>query len=245
MAHYQLILAYDGTNYSGFQRQKEKPTIQYALETALRRLGWNKSTILAAGRTDAGVHASGQVVQIDLDWAHTTGDLCNAINAYLPKDISVRAAAVIHEESHPRYDACARSYRYQVFCEPLRNPLKERFSWRVWPELDRNLLQTSAELFIGTYDFSAFGSPVRRNGSTIRTVFESFWTFTDEALAYQITANAFLYHMVRRIVFQQVLAALHKINVDQLDSGLRNKELKIKGLAPANGLYLEKVFYEE
>ncbi len=97
MARYQLILAYDGTNYSGFQRQKEKPTIQKALETALRRLGWTQSTILAAGRTDAGVHASGQVVQIDLDWGHSTGDLCNAINAYLPRDISVRAVACSHE----------------------------------------------------------------------------------------------------------------------------------------------------
>ncbi len=149
------------------------------------------------------------------------------------------------KDAHPRYDACARSYRYKVFCDPLRNPLKERYGWRVWPELDRNLLQKSAELFIGTHDFSAFGSPVRRNGSTIRTVFESYWTFKNQGIEYQIKANAFLYHMVRRIVFQQVIAASHKIDVDQLDAGLRNKELKIKGLAPASGLYLERVYYEE
>jgi len=243
MAHYQLILAYDGTNYFGFQRQKENPTIQRALETALGRLGWNKRTILAAGRTDAGVHASGQVVQIDLDWGHSTGDLCNAINAYLPEDISVRSAACVHERAHPRYDARARSYRYQVFCDPLRNPLKERYGWRVWPELDRNLLRKTAELFYGTHDFSAFGSPVRRNGTTIRTIFESIWNFKNDWIEYQITANAFLYHMVRRIVFQQVLVASGKVGVDQLGAGLINKELKIKGLAPSNGLYLERVFY--
>ena len=109
--------------------------------------------------------------------------------------------------------------------------------------MDRNLLRKTAELFYGTHDFSAFGSPVRRNGTTIRTIFESNWNFKNDWIEYQITANAFLYHMVRRIVFQQVLVASGKMGVDQLGDGLINKELKIKGLAPSNGLYLERVFY--
>lgn len=244
MALYQLILAYDGTNYSGFQRQGFEATVQGTLESALRRLGWNENTILAAGRTDTGVHASGQVVQIKFDWNHTTVDLCSALNANLPEDIAVRSVARVDEPFHPRYDAVARTYRYNLFCEPTRNPLKERFAWRIWPELDPGLLQKAAEVFVGTHDFRSFGSPVRKNGTTIRTVYESSWGKASEMISYTITANAFLYHMVRRIVFQQVLAASGKVNIEVLQKGLSGIILEKNGLAPSNGLILEKVTYK-
>jgi tRNA pseudouridine38-40 synthase len=245
MAPYQLILAYDGTNFSGFQRQNLQSTIQGSLETALRQVGWNGNSILAAGRTDAGVHASGQVVKINLDWRHSPNDLCNALNANLPEDISVRSVAYTDEHWHPRFDAVSRTYCYQLFFEPVRNPLKERFAWRVWPLLDQQLLQRAAQIFVGTFDFCTFGSPVRSEGSTVRTVYESFWTMAGQYYAYRITANAFLYHMVRRIVFYQVQAASGKISIEDLEKGLSGIVLENNGLAPAKGLFLEKVSYKD
>lgn len=244
MALYQLILAYDGTNYLGFQRQGVEPTVQGTLETALRRLGWNENTILAAGRTDTGVHASGQVVRIKFDWNHTTVELCSALNANLPEDIAVRLVARVDEPFHPRYDAVARTYRYNMFCEPTRNPLKERYAWRVWPELDLGLLHKAAQVFVGTHDFRSFGSPVRKNGSTIRTVYDSSWAKASEVISYTITANAFLYHMVRRIVFQQVMAASGNGSIEALHKGLSGIVLEKNGLAPSNGLILEQVTYK-
>jgi tRNA pseudouridine38-40 synthase len=243
MARYQLILTYDGTNYSGFQRQKNQATVQGTLETALRHLGWNDRSILAAGRTDTGVHASGQVVVINLDWNHSTVDLCNAINANLPKDMVITRANTVEDSFHPRHDAVSRTYRYQVFCEPVRNPLKERFAWRVWPELDWSLLQKAAGIFTGTHDFCSYGSPVSKSGSTIRTVYESYWVIAGEIFTYTISANAFLYHMVRRIVYQQVLAASGKVCLEDLENGLSGINLDKNGLAPSNGLILEKVAY--
>jgi tRNA pseudouridine38-40 synthase len=125
-ALYKIILAYNGSAFAGYQRQAEERTVQAELEAALDKLGWQGSSVLAAGRTDAGVHARGQVVSFQLAWAHTAEDLRNALNHYLPRDMAVRSVSEAPIGFHPRYDAQWRHYRYRIYCQPMRDPLRAR-----------------------------------------------------------------------------------------------------------------------
>jgi tRNA pseudouridine38-40 synthase len=247
MARYKVILAYDGTDFHGFQRQVNHAkirTVQETVETALCRIGWQGHSILAAGRTDAGVHAAGQVIAFDFNWRHSPHDLLAALNANLPADVAVRNINVIRSDFHPRYDACARSYHYSVYCEAMRDPLLERFAWRVSHPVDFQLMEVLAEEFLGEHDFAAFGKPPKIGGSTIRRVFSAGWLEEASGWVFRITANAFLYHMVRRLVSFQIAIGQGKIEPEIIrncfESG--NQEL-IKGLAPPQGLTLIEVKY--
>jgi tRNA pseudouridine38-40 synthase len=249
MARYQMILAYDGTGYAGFQRQvrtNNKPTIQAVVERSLRELGWQDRTILAAGRTDAGVHATGQVVAFDLDWKHSIDDLLRAINAHLPNAISVRGISQAEPDFHPRYLACSRRYRYRIFCDDLRDPLRERYAWRVWPEVDFIRLNFAAARLVGEQDFSAFGSPPHVGGSTIREVFEASWRSEANEMIFEISASAFLFRMVRRLVSFQVSIGQGRNSLEMLDNCLRtgSKQL-VKNVAPAAGLCLVEVIFKD
>ena len=241
MARYQLILAYDGTDFSGFQRQGKTRTVQQVVEKALSELGWQEETILFAGRTDSGVHADGQVISFSLDWQHSDADLINALNARLPADAAVRDISQVKAEFHPRYDATSRSYVYRIYQLPNRNPLLDRYGWRVWPPLEAGLLADAARVFIGKHDFAAFGRAMKPGSSTIREIVESLWMETPEGWEYRVSANAFLYHMVRRLVFVQVDVSRGNISLKDLASGLLTGNKLKPGLAPANGLRLDKV----
>ena len=243
MARYQLILAYDGTDFSGFQRQGKTRTVQQVVEQALSELGWQEDTILFAGRTDAGVHADGQVISFSLDWQHSDADLINALNARLPADAAVRDITQVKAEFHPRYDATSRSYVYRIYQLANRNPLLERYAWRVWPPLEAGSLADAARIFIGKYDYTAFGRAMKPGSSTVREIVESVWMETPEGWEYRVTANAFLYHMVRRLVFVQVEVSRGNISLEDLASGLQTGSKLKPGLAPANGLRLNKVSF--
>lgn len=244
MERYQVILAYDGTDFSGFQRQAKARTVQMVVESALRQLGWQDKSLLAAGRTDTGVHASGQVIAFDMEWRHSTENLLRAINASLPQDIVAREVHIVGTNFHPRYDALSRCYQYRLFCDQVRDPLHERFAWRVWPEVKWTSLIKAASSLPGKHDFAAFGTPPRTGGSTVRTVLQAGWEEEGPYLIFEIVAEAFLYHMVRHLVHLQVMI------------GQGNQELGIiprylvgdinsppVGLAPPNGLVLTRVDY--
>lgn len=243
MARYQLILAYDGTDYFGFQRQGDTRTVQRVVEEALKELGWQEESVLFAGRTDTGVHADGQVLSFALDWQHEDADLVNALNARLPADAAVRNISKVKAEFHPRYDATSRSYVYRIYQSPDRNPLRDRYAWRLWPPLNADALNQAAEVFIGRHNFAKFGRPMKPGSSTTREVTRSCWRQTEEGWEYTISANAFLYHMVRRLVFLQVEAARGNISVDELKAGFVGPQLLNPGLAPAHGLTLDHVDY--
>jgi len=245
MARYQLKLAYDGTEFFGFQRQGSTRTVQKVFESALELLGWQENTILFAGRTDAGVHASGQVVVFDLDWNHSNEKLNLALNAKLPDDMVVSEVKLADADFHPRYDALSRVYRYSIYHQVERNPLNDRFAWRVWPGLNGEKLSEAAFHLLGTHDFSAFGRAMKPGSSTTRTVLKSEWHPTENGWEYQIEANAFLYHMVRRSVYLQVQVALEKMSMDSLARGIEEKAAMKPGLAPARGLNLWQVNYPE
>jgi tRNA pseudouridine38-40 synthase len=245
MARYQVILAYDGSEFKGSQRQAKARTVQGELEYALRKLGWAGPSVLLAGRTDTGVHASGQVAAFDFnEWAHDAVKLIQALNAMLPDDLAVKKAQVVDAKFHPRFDALSRTYVYRVYCDPVRDPLKERFAWRVPSKLDGGALARSAEVLLGTHDFAAFGSPTSEGGTTIRTVTNSEWRKKpDGEWQFQVRADAFLYRMVRRLVYVQVAASQGRCSVKEIQSALKGQGRLPAGLAPAHGLTLTNVEY--
>jgi tRNA pseudouridine38-40 synthase len=246
MARYQLTLAYDGTDFFGSQRQASKRTVQGELEKALGKLGWTGRSVLLSGRTDTGVHATGQVAALDLNWSHSDEELVRALNAILPADMAVHQARMVHANFHPRFDALSRCYRYKLFCQPLRHPIRERIAWRVWPAINNEVLATTAALFLGTHDFSAFGSPTTPRGGTVRTVMKAEWSHTEEDWHFEVQADAFLYRMVRRLVFVQVAVAQGKVSADAITGSLGDQSSVQNlpaGLAPAHGLTLVEVAY--
>ena len=244
MVHYKVTLAYDGTQFFGFQRQGRVRTVQLETENALRKLNWQGRAILSAGRTDTGVHASGQIIAFDLEWSHGEPALARALNANLPRDVSVQAVEVAPAEFHPRFDAISRCYEYQVVYSSWRNPLKDRYAWRIWPPCEGERLQEAARLLVGTHDFAAFGSPPRPGGSTIRMVFQASWRKNGEgSWLFEVMANAFLYHMVRRMVFVQVLFGQERLTLEELRNGIEAASPMTPGLAPPQGLVLKEVRY--
>jgi tRNA pseudouridine38-40 synthase len=242
MVRYQIILTYDGTEFVGSQRQLKSRTVQGELEKALRKLNWNGKSVLMAGRTDSGVHASGQVAAFDLDWKHSIEDLKNALNASLPLDMAVNQVQKTADDFHPRFDANWRRYRYRLFCQQVRAPLRERYAWRVWPLV--NDLPALAEIWLGTHDFSAFGTPPKPGNSTERTVLEASWQLIGDEWQFEIKADAFLYHMVRKIVHAQVSVGLGRINIEDLTRAIDQQSELPSGLAPAHGLTLVEVGYD-
>jgi tRNA pseudouridine38-40 synthase len=250
MARYQIILAYDGTDFLGSQRQAESRTVQSELEKVLRKIGWQGRSILLAGRTDTGTHASGQVAAFDLDWGHGLAKLQDALNAHLPRDVAVWSVKVAADDFHPRFDASSRRYRYRLFCTDMRDPLRERYAWRVWPPVAD--LTPLAAIWSGTHDFAVFGSPPRAGGSAVRTVLSAEWQKCGDEWIFEIQANAFLYRMVRRLVYVQVAVGQARLPVDVLVRALDSRsEVRqaVQGeipasLAPASGLTLIEVHYD-
>ena len=219
--------------------------MQAVVETALRQLGWQGDKILAAGRTDTGVHASGQVIAFDLEWRHSPEALQAALNANLPDDIAVRSVKLARVDFHPRYEAVSRCYRYSIVCQPVRDPLQERYAWRVWPAVSLETLQTLAAQLLGTHDFGAFGAPPRGVGSTVRSVYRAEWRVEQDKLVFEIEANAFLYRMVRRVVYAQVMIAQGMFALDAIEARVTGKLTEmVQGLAPPQGLVLAEVIYK-
>lgn len=253
MARYKLTLVYDGVGFVGSQRQASAKTrtVQDELEKALQKLGWSGRSVIMSGRTDTGVHATGQVASVDLDWSHADDQLVRALNSTLPADIAVRSAEVVDAKFHPRFDATSRLYRYRLFCQSLRDPLRERFAWRIWPAINANTLAGTAKLFLGTHDFSAFGSPTTPNGTTVRTVMKAEWQqVSEDEWHFAVQADAFLYRMVRRLVFVQMAVAQGKTSVEAIASSIAKQPPAgtrsgfPSGLAPAHGLTLVEVMYK-
>jgi tRNA pseudouridine38-40 synthase len=246
MEPYQLTLAYDGTEFAGFQRQGSKRTVQLTLEQALREIGWKGKAILSAGRTDAGVHADGQVVAFDLEWRHPLKDLKAALNSGLPEDVAVRDLQLASAGFHPRFDARARCYQYHLFSDPVRDPLRERFAWRIDRKTNRQILEDASLAILGRHDFSRVGRAMKPGASTERTVFSAGWkSAPGKGLIFQIIADAFLYHMVRRLVHLQVKVVTGRLEMEEFQRGIQQQTELPPGIAPAAGLFLHKIYYEK
>ena len=249
MTRYGATLAYDGTAYFGFQRQPPpQPTIQRALEEAIQRVSGQAAAVLAAGRTDSGVHAVGQVIAFDVCWKHPDRQLLRAINARLPLDIAVQDLWR-QPGFHPRYDALWRQYVYRVAAPPVRSPLLNRQVWQlVGQTLHLERMQQAAAQCLGEQDFAAFGKAPQPGGHTRRRVDAAQWQRVagdyGAVYVFRVRATAFLQHMVRRMVGMMVQVGLGRVSLDEFAAVLRSRDLqRAKVLAPPNGLVLEKVDY--
>jgi tRNA pseudouridine38-40 synthase len=244
---YKSIVAYDGTGFQGFQRQAPGlRTVQQVLEQALAGLGWPDPSLRAAGRTDAGVHAAGQVVAYRLDWPHGPDRLTSALNARLPDDVAVRSTAGVPPDFDPRFSAVRRRYRYRLLLEAAPDPLRERFAWRIWPAPDLTAMQRAAAQLLGKHDFGALGRAPIPGGHTVRTVFRAEWRSAPPEADLVLEADAFLHRMVRRIVATLVEIGRGRGEPDRLQRALQAPGQPLKGkLAPAHGLCLESVMYAD
>lgn len=258
MPTFRGIIAYDGSGYFGFQRQAHgTPTIQGEVERAIADITGQTVTVIGAGRTDSGVHATGQVIAFTVEWAHADAALHRAINAALPDAIALQSFERVPDDQpfHPRFDAVSRRYQYSVVQAAHRQPLLRDRAWRVSAPLDLDVMQSAAAALVGTHDFGAFGKAPIEGGTTVRTILQSAWTWADDPdmmganvrrLVYTVEANAFLQHMVRRIVGALVDVGRGTRRRDEFDHHRRGVVLAPHWTtAPPQGLVLVHVRYEQ
>jgi tRNA pseudouridine38-40 synthase len=236
---YRARVEYDGTDFSGFQVQPGKRTVQGVLEAALARLGDDADTrVDGAGRTDAGVHASGQVIAFTYTGRLAATELGRALDALLPPDIAIRDVRRVPDGFHPRYAARYREYRYTVWNGP-RSPLRERTALGVRAPLDTVAMSRAGSVFIGRHDFSAFGAADR---SPVRTVHEVRIGRDGRLVTIDVRADAFLRGMVRRMVAVLLEVGLGKMDETAVRSALAGPGPALDGAAaPAKGLCLRRV----
>lgn len=243
---FRAQIEYDGAEYFGFQRQKRsQPTIQSELERVLSHLADKPTIVTGAGRTDRGVHASGQVISFDLAWGHGTKALQRAINANLGPDIAVVGLAETAPQFHPRFDARRRAYRYYIYNAPVHSPVRRQRSWHVRERLDVNAMSEAASELVGEQDFATFGSPPQGDNS-VREVFAAQWRRHNGLLVFYIEANAFLYRMVRTIVGTLKAVGEGSWTVEAFVVALHARDRsRAAAVAPPHGLYLVKVEYDD
>ena len=201
MRNIRLLLEYDGTAYHGWQRQKNAGTIQEVVETTLGRLTGAEVRLHASGRTDAGVHALGQVANFHTPSSIPLQAFVKGLNSLLPRDIAVLEAREASPEFHARYSARAKTYEYRLWCRPVRPPLELRYCWHLTQPLDLEAMAQAAAALPGEHDFSAFRASGGSPGHAVREVLQAAWhQGTEGRLRFSVTANGFLRGMVRSLV---------------------------------------------
>lgn len=241
---YRLTLAYDGTNYFGWQVQAGQPTIQGVLNEVLAQFEGAPVTTYAAGRTDAGVHAEGQVVSLRLTRAWEGPALRRASNGHLPPDIRVLAAEAAAENFHARFDARSKTYRYQICTAEVMNPLLARYAWHHPYALDVERMMKDTGALLGTHDFTAFTVAECETKTRVRTVTEIRLERADNLLKLFFTGAGFLRYQVRTMVTALVEANRGRLRAGSLEALLASGDRRLVGApAPARGLTLMKVEY--
>jgi tRNA pseudouridine38-40 synthase len=242
--HFRATVAYDGTDFLGFQWQAQGRTVQGVLEGAVRRITGQDVRVVGSGRTDSGVHARGQVIGFRVEWRHAPVDLQRAMNAVLPDDVGVLELGAAEAGWHPRFSARRRCYRYTVLNRPGPAPLERRYAWALGEALDLEALQAGAGLLVGEHDFGGFGQPTQGD-NTVRRVFECGWSRCGRLLTLDVVGNAFLRGMVRRIVGTLIPVGMGQWPVERISRMLAEPDRALAGPpAPACGLCLMGVEYE-
>ncbi len=248
MLKFKLTIAYDGTNYAGWQIQKVGLGVQQKVEESLAKIFPSVKRIHSSSRTDTGVHALGMVAHVEIPEAEfkmSLEKLALAINAYLPPDIRVMSAARCAEKFHARFDAKGKQYRYFVWNHHAMNPLLRHQAWHVGHQLDMKAMRAAAKVFIGKHDFKSLAA--RRSyemESTVRTLTRCDIKRSGELLTVIIEGDGFLYKMCRGIVGTLVQVGQGKIGSGEIQNILASKDRRVAGMtAPALGLVLWKVFY--
>ena len=242
---YALIVEYEGTRYSGFQFQKNARTVQEEIETAIARFTGEAVRIKAAGRTDAGVHATGQVVTFDSDAGHPDGVVVRALNSHLPDDIAVKEAHRVADTFDPRRCATARTYVYTIDCGATRSPVRRWTTYHLGRTLDVGRMTEAAEALKGIHDFARFSGPLERpDASTVREIFAIDIGEDFETVRIEVSGNAFLPHQVRRMAGALVDVGLGKLTSEDIRRLLEGSDAGLVARAlPPQGLCLVSVQY--
>jgi len=240
----KVTLEYDGTAYAGWQRQPGQSTIQQAVEDAVNSVSQTASPVIAAGRTDAGVHALGQVVSFKSDKALTPETWRRALNATLPDDICVRAVELTADDFHARYSAVRKRYEYRILNRPERSALERTRAWHLYGALNLAAMREAASHLAGTHDFSSFQGHPTDVENPVCTLQPLMLVQNDELVRIVLEGNRFLKQMVRAIVGTLVAVGQGKRTPDEIKRILEAKDRRAAGYtAPAQGLYLVAVTY--
>lgn len=242
--NFKATIQYDGTNYSGWQIQPEQSTIQGMLQQALYKITGENINIYAAGRTDAGVHALGQVASFKLAKPMEAKSLLSALNSLLPSDIKLIKLIKAPDDFNAHRSAKSKEYKYQIFTGKILSPFSYRYVYHLPFKLDIEEIRAGASKFLGENDFSAFKSSASACKNPIRHVFKSNIAYNDETIYYNIEANGFLQYMVRTIVGTLIEVGKMKISPSQIDEIFASKQRSLAGAtAPPQGLFLVRVNY--
>ena len=245
LKNFKLIIEYDGTNYHGWQRQKEDATIQGEIEKALWVMTRNHVILIGSGRTDAGVHALGQVANFRCDTNLEPDMFQRGLNSLLRDDIVIKSCRRVDDAFHARYDAVSKIYHYSIFNKPVPAAINRQYAWSIRKRLDIEAMQVAASYITGNHDFKAFeGSGSPRSHTTRHVMVADLIETDDLRLTFRIEADGFLRFMVRNIVGTLVDVGLGKRAPAEFNEILKSKDRTMAGAtAPAQGLCLMEVKY--
>ena len=240
----KLTLSYDGTNYHGFQRQNKVIAVQNVLEDVLHKLFGDSIELAAAGRTDAGVHAMGQVVNFFTDGTIPIERVAYAANRLLPDDIVITKAEETDKDFSALHCVQSKIYLYKIYQSPIADPFLTRYHWHVNKNLNLENMQEALKYIEGEHDFSSFRSVGGNDTSPVREIYEASCKQEGNIFIFKFWGSGFLYHMVRNIMGLVVNIGLGRVDKEEMPKILAAKDRALAGkMAPANGLYLYKVYY--
>ena len=242
----KLIVAYDGGAFGGWQSQAHRNTVQDELERALEKIGGSKLRVHGAGRTDAGVHALAQCAHVDLPERRLSSERWKrALNSVLPPAIRILRCRFVSEQFHARFSATEKLYRYRIWAASILPPLELGRVWHISTPLDIGLLKKAGETFVGTHDFAAFAANRgKKEENTTRTIWSVQIQSSGPRVTIEIAGDGFLYKMVRLMVGAMTDVALKKIDLSEIVSRLKSGRADgVRFTAPAEGLYLVKIWY--
>lgn len=247
MHRYKCIVSYDGTLFAGYQVQPDKRTVQLELEKALRKMHKGKEIkVSASGRTDAGVHAKGQVIHFDSPYSFPAENWGKALNALLPEDIAVMSVEEASADFHARFDASGKEYRYMISLSKKRDPFQRNYSYHFPYTLDYGAVKETLPFLLGTHDFTSFCSAKTEVEDKVRTIKEIELLEGDGMLIFRFVGSGFLYNMVRILVGTLLEVGTGKKKPEDMAEILEKKDRSFAGkTAPGQGLYLWEVFYDK
>jgi tRNA pseudouridine38-40 synthase len=244
MRNIKLLICYDGTDFSGWQRQPDRRTVQQCLEEAIGQLTGSEAPTNASGRTDAGVHALGQVVHFYSASRHPTAVFIKALNAILPADVRVLGAWDMPQAFHATLDARSKRYRYVIDNGPVADPFRLRYSAHVYQKLNVDAMHRAAQALKGRHDFHSFETNWPNRTSSVRTILDVGVTRFDDLIHIEVEADGFLYNMVRSITGTLILVGLGRWPESKVAEALAAEDRRQAGpTAPPQGLFLVRVRY--